>query len=417
MTPRKQAILSLVLIVAVGGGWHLYRNPDQLGLAPTPEEGTGQRQAGAPGAGDRGGQGAGTRDNRIPGLIGGGGAVNVVTAPVESDLAGRRVVALGTAKAAHSVVLYPEVSGMVADIMFKPGQEVAEGEALLRLDDDEQQVLADRARIEYAKARAAFERSKSLAESKTISSVALEDAEMAAQLAENQVRIAEIAVNRRLVNAPFAGIVGLTDLSIGELVSNTTPIATIEDLSTVRVGFEVPERWSARVVEGQEISASALAIPGSKLTGTIVGIDNHIDETTRTLKLEAELTNRGQVLKAGMAVTVTLEFSADQELMVPSLAVQWDRRGSFVWKVADGAARRADVAIVKRESGVVVVTGDVSAGDKVVVEGILRLRDGAKVNEVDETPAMAGEGTAPVETPAARTAPAADEVAPATKRG
>ena len=123
----------------------------------------------------------------------------------------------------------------------------------------------------------------------------------------------------------------------------------------------MPERWSARVVEGQEISASALAIPGSKLTGKIVGIDNHIDETTRTLKLEAELTNRDQVLKAGMAITVTLEFSADQELMVPSLAVQWDRRGSFVWKVADGAARRADVAIVKRESGVVVVTGDVAA--------------------------------------------------------
>jgi RND family efflux transporter MFP subunit len=306
---------------------------------------------------------------------------------------------------------------MVADIMFKPGQEVAEGEALLRLDDDEQQVIADRARIEYAKARAAFERSKSLAESKTISSVALDDAEMAAQLAENQVRIAEIAVKRRLVNAPFAGIVGLTDLSVGELVSNTTPIATIEDLSTVRVGFEVPERWSARVVEGQEISASALAIPGSKLTGKIIGIDNHIDETTRTLKLEAELTNRDQVLKAGMAVTVTLEFSADQELMVPSLAVQWDRRGSFVWKVADGAARRADVAIVKRESGIVVVTGDVAAGDKVVVEGILRLRDGAKVNEVDETPAVAGEETAPAETPAARTAPAEDEAAPATKRG
>jgi RND family efflux transporter MFP subunit len=417
MSPRNQAILSLVLIAAVAGGWYFYRNPDLSGPAPAAGEGSGQRQAGTAGSGE--GQGRGNRDNRIPGLIGGGGAVNVVTAPIETDLAGSRVVALGTAKAAHSVVLYPEVSGIVADIMFKPGQEVAEGAVLLRLDDDEQQVVADRARIEYARARATFERSRSLADSKTISSVALEDAEMAAQIAENQVRIAEIAVNRRLVTAPFAGVVGLTDLSIGDLVSNSTPIATIEDLSTIRIGFEVPERWSARVVEGQEISASALAISGSHFAGKIVGIDNHVDETTRTLKLEAELTNRDKVLKTGMAVTVTLEFAADKELVVPSLAVQWDRRGSFVWKIVEGSAKRVDVAIVKRESGVVVVTGDVAEGDKVVVEGILRLRDGAKVNEVDETPAMVDQdgSPAPAEIPAARTAPAGDKAAPVATRG
>ena len=87
---------------------------------------------------------------------------------------------------------------------------------------------------------------------------------------------------------------------------------------------------------------------------------------------------------------------------MPSLAVQWDRRGSFVWKVVDGAARRADVAIVRRQSGVVVVEGDVAAGDTVVVEGIQRLREGAKVAEVDETPTIVEESDAPAgDTPAA----------------
>ena len=421
MSPQKQAILSLVLVAAVAGGWYLYRNPAIVGIAS--DEGT-AREAGPQQAegdvGRSGGQGGSGRDNRIPGLIGGGGAVNVVTAAVEMDRSGNRIVALGTAKAAHSVVLYPQVSGVVADITFKPGQEVAAGALLLRLDDDEEQATADRARIEYAQARAGFERSKSLAESKTISNVALSDAEMTAQLAENQVRIAEIAVKRRVVTAPFAGIVGLTDVSIGDLVSNSTAITTLDDLSTIRVGFEVPERWSAGIADGQLIEANVPALPGSKFSGKISGIDNRVDQTTRTLKLEAELTNPGQVLKAGMAVTVTMEFSADQELIVPSLAVQWDRRGSFVWKVADGAAHRTGVAIVKRESGIVVVTGGVAAGDKVVVEGILRLRDGAKVNEVDETPAMVGEGDVPAadETPAATTAPpAAGESTASTTRG
>src|SRR6185436_11389907 len=101
--------------------------------------------------------------------------------------------------------------------------------------------------------------------------------------------------------------------------------------------------------------------------------------TTRTLKLEAELANPDQALKPGMAISVAMQFDTSERLAVPALAVQWDRRGPFVWKLADGAARRANVAIVRRESGVVIVGGDVRSGDRVVVEGVQRLREGAKV--------------------------------------
>lgn len=384
MSYWKQAVVPLVLLFVATFGWFYFDH--QPASAPAGQAG------GAPGGGSGGGP------NRIPGLIG-GGAVNVVTAPVETDRVGDTVTALGTATAVRSVVIYPRVAGIVADVMFKPGEEVAEGAPLLRLDDDEEQANADRARIQFAQARAAFERSQSLAQSKTISNVALSDAEMTAQLAENQVRIAEIAVSRRLVTAPFAGIVGLTDVSIGDLLSNTTAITTLDDLSIVRVSFEVPERLSARVTQGQTMTARAQALPGSEFSGAITGIDNHVDETTRTLKLEAELENTEQVLKAGMAIAVMLTFDSEEELAVPSLAVQWDRKGSFVWKVADGAARRADVAIVSRESGVVVVKGDVRAGDRVVVEGLLRLREGAKVNEVNETPDIVDD--APADAPGA----------------
>ncbi len=389
----KQALLSLVVVAAAAAGWYFYSHQPMAEFQ--------QQVAGAPGR-----NGAGGGQSRVPGLIR-GGAVNVVTAPVETDNAADTVMALGTAKAARSVVLYPRVSGVVADILFEPGQKVEKGAPLLRLDDDEEQANADRARIQYAQARAALERSKSLAQTKTISSVALGDAEMAAQLAENQVRLAEIAAGRRLVTAPFAGVVGLTDVAVGDLVSSTTAITTLDDLSTLRVGFEVPERWSASITKGQPITAKVQALPGSEFSGTISGIDNHVDETTRTLKLEAELKNTGEVLKAGMAVSVTLTFGADKELSVPSLAVQWDRRGSFVWKVADGAARRSDVAIVRRHSGIVVVRGDLEAGDRVIVEGLLRLREGAKVNEVDETPAIVDEGAAGGEAPAVSGAGAA----------
>lgn len=391
MSPLKQGILSVLIVLAAAAGWYVYKSPETVGLA----------REGATTSGEPGARPAGGREGRIPGLIGSGGTVNVITAAVETEKGGERVVALGTAKAAHSVTLYPQETGMVADIQFKPGDRIEKGALLLRLDDDSEQVAADRARIEYAQATAALERSQALAKSKTISSVALSDAEMAAHLAENGVRTAEIAVNRRLIKAPFAGIVGLTDISIGDLVTNSTAITTLDDLSTIRVGFEVPERWAPRIQSGQAITASAQGLPGSDFEGRIVGIDNRIDEATRTLRLEAELSNPNEVLKAGMAITVALEFSSAEELSVPSLAVQWDRRGSYVWKVLEGAARRGDVAVVKRESGVVIVNGDLQAGDRVVVEGTQRLREGAMVAEVNESPAIADE---------IRREPIADEV-------
>jgi RND family efflux transporter MFP subunit len=174
----------------------------------------------------------------------------------------------------------------------------------------------------------------------------------------------------------------------------------------MRVAFEVPERWAGRITQGQAISASAQALPGSQFPGRISGIDSRVDTATRTLRLEADLANEAGALKTGMAVGVTLAFEGTEQLAVPTLSVQWDRRGSYVWKVVDGAAIRAAVDILRRESGVVIVQGEVAAGDKVVAEGIQRLREGVKVVEVDAGAAAAG-------TPPKTEAPSGGGAAPA----
>lgn len=379
MSVVKQALLCLLIVVGAAAGWLVYQSPETVGLA---------REGAAP-AGNRGGQAGGRAGggNRIPGLLG-GGAVNVITAPVEVDQGGERLVALGTAKAARSVTLFPQVTGIVAEVLFEPGRPVAAGAVLMRLEDDEEQVAVDRARVTLEQAEGALQRARTLAKTKTITTVALSEAETAAKLAEIEVRTAEIALRRRSVTAPFAGITGLTDVSAGDLVTSATEITTLDDVATIRVAFEVPERWAGRIAQEQPIAATAQGLPGSEFSGRIVGIDNRVDETTRTLRLEAELANEGQALKTGMAVNVALQFDTAEQLAVPTLAIQWDRRGSFVWKVVEGAARRAEIAILRRESGVVIVQGDVQAGDGIVVEGIQRLREGAKVNEVGEEPTI-----------------------------
>jgi RND family efflux transporter MFP subunit len=376
----KQAILVAVLVF-VAAGWYAYRNPEIVGL--------GQKSAGNTGAA----QGSGS-PARIPGLIS-GGAVNIVAVPVATDNTGDTVMALGTAEAAQSVVLYPQVSGVIAEVPMAPGRAVKAGDLLFRLQNDEENVAVEKAKIALDQAKSTLERQQTLAKSKTISSVALSDSETAVRLADVELKSAEIDLDRRDIRAPFAGVTGLTDISIGDFVTTTTALATLDDMSLMHVDFEIPERWAAAVAEGQSVAASAQGMPGSQFAGRITGIDNRIDETTRTLRLKAEVPNPDGALKPGMAVLVKLRFDTGKQLTVPSLAVQWDRRGSFVWKVVGDAVKRADVAIMKRESGIVVVNGDVAEGDKVVVEGLMRLRDGAKVKEVNETPATVDEAAPP----------------------
>jgi RND family efflux transporter MFP subunit len=383
MSLWKQVVFCVVLAVAAAGGWYVYRNPDMVGLARESAGDSGgpsaERQRAA-------GEGSG-RQNRIPGLIG-GGAVNVVTSPVEADNSGDVVMALGTAKAVSSVTLFPEVPGKVAEVNVVPGKAVEGGDLLVRLDDEEQKIAVEKAEIALEQAQAALQRQQTLAKSKTTSTVALSDAETAARMAEVALKTAKVDLGRRSITAPFSGVTGLTDLSVGAFVTTATPLAMVDDFATMRVEFEIPERWSGRVAQGQPITATAQALPGSEFAGKISGVDNRVDATTRTLRLQADLVNYAGLLKTGMAIMVSLEFDANQELAVPSLAVQWDRRGSFVWKVVDGAVRRTSVAIIRRQSGFVVMKGDVAAGDHVVVEGLLRLREGAKITEVDQTPTI-----------------------------
>jgi len=388
MTRFRQLLVCAVLLAAAGAGYFMFSGG-------TEGTGTAAESAAAPGA--RGG------GRGIAGLGGPGGSVNVITAKVSSDDGGATVTSLGTAKAARSVAVTPQVTGIVAEVEFRPGTRVEAGSVLVRLEDDEQQVAVDRARVALTQAQDTLERSRTLASSKTISNVALTEAETAVQMAEIEVRSAQVDLDRRTVKAPFAGIAGLTDVVPGNLVTTSAEIVRIEDVSTIKVGFEVPERWTGRIVPGLPISATAEGVPGQDFAGEVTAVDSRVDETTRTLRMEATLGNEDGLIRPGMAVVVRIDFDNQEQLSVPSLALQWDRRGSFVWHFADDKVTRVPVTVLSRRSGAVVVKAALSPGDAVVVEGVQRLREGATATLVGEAPEQTGieEGGTPGASPEA----------------
>jgi RND family efflux transporter MFP subunit len=385
MSLAKQFLLSLLVLVLIGGGWFAYENRAQfLGGPAAPPVGA------TPAAHGPGGQ----------------GAVPVVAGPVEIDSTGDEISAIGTLTAAREVDIYSQVTGIVTEVGFTPGGKVTAGQVLVHLDDGDQKVALDRAKIALDDANAALARSEKLAQSNNITAVALSDAKTAAAKAEIDLRSAQLDLAKRTINAPFGGTAGLTDISIGDLVTTSKSIATLDDTSTLTVEFDLPERFAGRVGVGDAVKVSVDALPGKTFDGKIVAVDNRVSLASRTLKLKASLPNESGVLKPGMAVAVDLSLPGEPHPSVASLAIQWDRQGSFVWKLNGDTVTRVGVTILDRHGRSVVVLSDLSDKDQVIVEGVQSLREGIKVARVDQEAGIATDPPTAAAPPA--TAPGAE---------
>lgn len=379
MKTSGQIGVSIVVVLIAVGGWYVYGHRDTLfgGSAVTASgesASVGGRPSGAPGGGGRR-----------------GGDAPVVTARAGVDTVGDEIRALGTLTAAEAVTLYPEVTGVVAAINVQSDANVKEGQALFRLNADDQTVAIDRAKIAVDDARAALDRAERLAKSNNVSEVALSDARTTLRKAEIDLRSAEIEYQKRIVKAPFAGVVGLVTVSVGDLVNTSTALTTLDDVSSLKITFNATERFVDKVRVGQPVTGTAIGLPGRDIRGQISAVDSRVDPITRVFKVEATLEQGIEGLKPGMSITVAVDFAGQPQVTVPSLAIQWDRGGAFVWTVDGDSAHRLPVEIVGRRSGVVIVGGEIKPGTEVVVEGLQRMREGITVKRVG------GEQTAPAD--------------------
>jgi RND family efflux transporter MFP subunit len=306
-------------------------------------------------------------------------AASVVTATVQEEEAGSRLVAIGTTRAARSVTLHSQTSGLVAEIAFSAGDLVSEGDVLLRLDDSEEQLAVEQARLDLGAAEDTVARYERLTQSQSIPAVQAEEARTTLARARNQLAAAELALERRRIRAPFSGVMGFAEVDVGDMLGNTTPIATVDDRSTLTVEFSVPERFAAQIAREAAIDATTAAFGQEVFHGEIVATDSRIDPQSRTLRVRAALANEDDRLRPGMAFSVAIEFDTPGRPAVPKIAVQWDREGAYVWKVVDGQAARTPVRVVTRTASAVLVEGDIAPQDVVVAEGADRLREGASI--------------------------------------
>lgn len=296
---------------------------------------------------------------------------------VSSAVINASVAAIGNAEALKSVILVPLASGIVRLMLVKTGETVAAGQVLASLDAEVETIERDRAALSVNSLQEKMARTEQLAKSRAASAVAVNDARLELENARLQLRDAQLKLDRRSIVAPIDGKLGIVPVEIGDYVTTATEIATIDDRSSLRVDFWVPERFAPMISPGMAVEASPLAMPSSRVPGTVEAVASRIEQSSRTLQVRAAIANTNDLLRPGMSFAVTMKFPGETWPSVDPLAIQWSSQGAYVWKVADGKAVRVPVRIVQRNSDAVLVDAELSANDQVITLGVQSLRAGA----------------------------------------
>lgn len=352
--------------------------------APATPSGNRPQGGGAAGAQQAGGGPGGNR--------GGGRTAVVLTAPATLATIDDKLTALGEGSALRSVTIVSPAAGTLTDLAVNPGDQVAAGAVIGRLDDSAERIALERARLAQTDADATLARTRNLASASGATAVQLSSAQLAADNARLAVASAQLDLDRRTITTPIAGTVGLFEVSAGNSLTTQSIVTTIEDSSELRIIFHVPERYATSIALGAEVEASAVALPGVPLAGQVTAIDNKVDPTSRTLGVEARIRNADGRLRPGMSFSVAMAFPGEQFPAVDPLAIQWSSTGSYVWKLSDDKVTRVDVTIIQRNSDGVLVKGPLAAGDPVVVQGVQQLAEGMVVRLLDAAPDSAAPG-------------------------
>jgi membrane fusion protein (multidrug efflux system) len=316
-------------------------------------------------------------------------SVAVVTVPVQQKPISVQVEALGTAHANEAVDVTSKAANKVVEVRFDEGQWVRRGAVLLELDGAQDRADLAAAEAALAESRSAYERSRGLFTQQAVSQSQLEQIE--ATLKGNEARVAAAAarVADTVIRAPFDGRVGLRRVSVGALVSPGTVITTLDDTRTMKLDFDVPEAFIAILKPGLAVAAQSIAYPEESFDGTVESVDSRVDPVTRAIKVRARLPNPGGLLRPGMFLTVIVSRDPLPGLVVPEQSLVPERGEVYVFVVADGRASRRVVTIGRRSPGEVEILAGVAAGERVVIEGTQKIRNGSVVHELEPAAADA----------------------------
>lgn len=289
---------------------------------------------------------------------------------------------VGTLGADEVVEIQSEIDGIVEEVAFREGQAVKQGELLFKIDEQKLSTMLAEAEANYQLALANLKRSEELFKKSTISSREYDQTKYAFQAAKATAERARQNLEDAKVLAPFDGEMGERLISTGQLVAKGQTLSSIVKYDTIKLEFNVPERFSDRLVSGLAVRAEVEAYPDRGFVGRVFFVSPQVDSNTRTILVKARIPNADFRLKPGMLARVAAVFEVREgAVVIPESALMVHKDSVLVYVIGDkDVVALRPVTIGKRLEGRVEITSGVSQGELVIVEGVQKIGPGSQVS-------------------------------------
>lgn len=311
----------------------------------------------------------------------GGPAVVIEAATVRVAPVQQEVNAIGTLRSEDSIVMRPELAGVVRAIGFQEGQPVRKGQLLVALDASIHEAELAQAEASLALSKANHQRAAELLAKGAASQRTRDENLSKMRMDEASVALAKARLAKTRITAPYDGVAGLRKVAVGDYVTPGQDLVTLDVIDPIKLEFRVPELYLAQLAMGQKVTFQLDALPGRTFRAEVFAIDPQVDVDGRSLAIRARAANADRLLRPGLFARASLGIAVhDNAILIPEEAIIPQGSDHFVYKVSGGKATMVQIKTGVRRDGVVEVTSGLKPRDVVVTAGQLKLREGAAVS-------------------------------------
>ena len=322
-------------------------------------------------------------------------ATSVTTVIAKRETWPATLSVIGTAAAIQGVTVSADLPGTVDKIHFESGQWVSEEDILVELDTRQEKAQLANAEAQRDLARVQYGRSEQLSKAGVISKSEYDNAAAQQKATEAQVNDVKAAIARKTIHAPFSGVLGIRQISLGQYLAAGQAIVSLQSVNPIYVNFGVPQQDTQKMKIGRGLHVTSTDLPGEAFSGKITALDSVINEQTRNIQIQATLQNQGGKLRPGMYVQVELPLGQPRDVIpLPASAINYAPYGDSVYVVTDikdektgktyRGVRQQIVKIEGSRGDQVAITSGLNNGDEVVSAGVFRLRNASPV-EINNT--------------------------------
>jgi len=286
----------------------------------------------------------------------------------------------GTVKPYASAKVSSEMGGLIMSIPRDKGSRVSKGETIVQLKNDMDMATFNQSLAQVELLRMNYEKQKQLYEDNATTELSYLNAKWQLEAAERGLDVLRTKMKTSSVHAPISGVIDDKFMNKGEMSAPGVPILSILDISRVKISAGVPESYVSKIKKGQHVNVSIDVLPGVDFDGEISYLAPALDQGSRTFEIEITINNKDRILKPGMNAGVEISQSeySDAIVIPQDLLIDYGEE-KFIYVLEGEVAKKRDVTIGGREGNNVLVKSGLNAGDKLIIEGYLSVKDNEKV--------------------------------------